>query len=448
MFLRRCFPLLLTACGLLAAGILQSAGAADDAVGKKVAQAHEQIWSRFIDAHGFMLDFTDFEGHYDRPTPEECRAGKPNALAWWTPTENAAMFNGSYMEALCLRWQRTQAEADRAKANRLMRGLLKLSTVSGTPGFIARGVSTDGKTPYPMGSNDQTSPWFYGLWRYLDSGMATPAEKEEIVGKMVEVATVLEASGWQMPCHPPAPAPFRGTYTPFTWEGAPRLLFACKVLHTLTGDEVWDRKYKEAAQERGGMPERSRLEICAEGMVFDNPKHRHSWTGASSGSVLRGLWELETDPVMKAEYAKGLEATARLAAEGLALHQKYAVNAPAQKFQMDWRVLNEWWRPQTSEAEAVEVAMIQVRQLGKLSPQRYQEFTFVREPAFAAWLVTLSPDSTWVEEQRESVRAVLGYYRYDQLYYSQFYPVEMAWERLELAGKVGKAAKTPASAAD
>ena len=33
------------------------------------------------------------------PTPEECRAGKPNALGWFQPIENGAMFNGLYLDA-------------------------------------------------------------------------------------------------------------------------------------------------------------------------------------------------------------------------------------------------------------------------------------------------------------------------------------------------------------
>jgi hypothetical protein len=28
--------------------------------------------------------------------PEECREGRPNALGWWAPNENGAMFNGPW----------------------------------------------------------------------------------------------------------------------------------------------------------------------------------------------------------------------------------------------------------------------------------------------------------------------------------------------------------------
>lgn len=418
---------------LLGAGVFLGAAvhAADatDPVAVNVEKAHGEIWRRFMDPYHLLLDSTELDGKYDRPTPEECREGKPNALAWWTPIENGAMFNGSYMEAACLRWQQTKAEEDRVKAQKVSQGLLLLASVSKVPGFIGRGVATDGKTPYPMGSNDQTSPWFYGLWRYVDSGIPETAERRQIVAKMEEVATALEATGWRMPCNPPAPSPFRGDYSPFTWEGAPRLLFLCKVMHHLTGKEKWGALYQKLLRESGGNPARTRLQICEAGMHFDNEKHRQSWTGASGVTVLRGLWELEQDPEVKAAYGRGLAASAALAAGGLEMHAKFKVDAP-QKFHHDWRVLNQWWRPQHSEQDAVDVAIFQVKELGKLSPQRYQEHSFVREPCYAAWVVTLCPDPAVVAAHRDAIRAVLGHYKYDRLYYSQFFPVEAAWYRL------------------
>ena len=61
--------------------------------------AHREVWRRFIDGSGIFLDFADLDGKVSIPTPEECREGKPNALGWWAPIENGAMFNGLYMEA-------------------------------------------------------------------------------------------------------------------------------------------------------------------------------------------------------------------------------------------------------------------------------------------------------------------------------------------------------------
>lgn len=395
----------------------------------KVEQAHAEIWRRFIDEYDILIDYADLDGKYPRPTPEECMEGKPNALAWWTPTENGSMFNGLYMDAMCTRWKFSGNEADRTKARRLMNGLLKLGSL-GTPGFIARNVATDGKTPYPMGSNDQTMPWFYGLWRYVHDGMASEEEKAKIIAKMRDVAEVLAGNGWLMPCNDGAPSKFRGGFKSVRWEDAPRLLFLLKAMHHLTGEEKWAELYHKLGQEKDEKMGITRLDVCATGMVFQE-KSRHSWTCAGGVACLRAMWEMETDTVLRDVYAKGLAASVMLAAEGLPLAQKFDNNTQA-AFLSDWRVLNQWWQPQHSEADAVAVANAEAKQLGPLSPRRYQEFTWVREPVFAAWIVTLCPERTVVTPHREAIEATLAHYDYSRLFYSQFFPAEAAWNRLQL----------------
>src|SRR5262245_8580223 len=82
--------------------------AEDERVAAAVESAHREIWRRFVDSHGIMLDFTDLDGTVKYPTPDECRDGKPNALGWWSPIENGAMFNGLYMDAAVRRWEHTR----------------------------------------------------------------------------------------------------------------------------------------------------------------------------------------------------------------------------------------------------------------------------------------------------------------------------------------------------
>ena len=110
------------------------------------------------------------------------------------------MFTGLYLPAACERARRSGDPADKANARRLAQGLLKCASVSDVPGFIARGMGTDGKCHYPLGSDDQTHPWFYGLHAYCMSGIPSDAERKQIVHKMREVADVLEATGWKCPC--------------------------------------------------------------------------------------------------------------------------------------------------------------------------------------------------------------------------------------------------------
>lgn len=105
----------------------QACEAADAAA--SVQQAHSEIWRRFIDKHDVMLDFTELDGSVDLPTPEECREGKPNALGWWSPIENGAMFNGMYLDGMVNRWRHTKSAEDAAKARRLMHDGFKDSSL-------------------------------------------------------------------------------------------------------------------------------------------------------------------------------------------------------------------------------------------------------------------------------------------------------------------------------
>ena len=421
------------------------------AAGTELADAaqavHDEIWRRFIDEYGILVDYTDLDGTFPRATADECREGKPNALGWWTPTENGSMFNGMYLDAAVHRWKLSRTEADKDKARKLMNGLLLLSSL-GPPGFIARNVATDGKTPYPMGSNDQTAPWFYGLWRYIHEGLATREERDRIIDKMVEVANVLAANRWLMPCNTGAPSPFRGGFGGFAWEFAPRLLFVLKALHDLTRSARWADLYQKAVEERGAPPVHatppgapaatpsaapppiSRLEICQKGMEFQS-RWRHSWTCASGIICLRGLWEMETNPTYLRAYAQGLAASLQLAAESLPIAKQFDNNTTAACL-LDWRILNTWWQPQHSELEAVTVAERQAKELGRLSPRRGPEFNQVRESLFAAWIVTMCPDRSLVEPHRPAILEAIQHFDYKRLYYSQFFPAEAAAYRLQL----------------
>ncbi|WP_395716013.1 hypothetical protein [Prosthecobacter sp.] len=396
---------------------------------KTAEQVHAEIWRRFIDKHGIMIDFADMGGKVSLPTPEECKAGKPNALGWWAPIENGAMFNGLYMDAAVNRWKRTKSAEDGIKARKLMEGLLLLNSISDVKGFVGRGVSTDGKSHYPMGSNDQTMPWFLGLWRYWESELATQEEKARIVKHLVETAEEIVRLGWKMPAEEPFKT--RGSFNGFHFEEAARMLFTMKMLHRVTDDEKWRAMYLAELEKRGGEKNQSKRELCAGGMVFWYSK-RHNWTSCAAVGGLRGLWELETNADFKTDFAKGLVASAKLAAESLSLAQQFD-NADTSRFEMDWRVMNKEWKPQTTEHEAQNLALTQLKSFLKVAPRRAKETAFVREPTAAAWIVTLCPDAAVLEQHASDVERVIAHYDYAKLYYSQFFWAEMAWERLKNA---------------
>lgn len=396
--------------------------------GSAAEQAHAEIWRRFIDRHGVMIDFTDLDGSVSLPTPEECREGKPNALGWWSPIENGAMFNGLYMEAAVNRWRHTKSAEDAAKARRLMEGLVLLNSISDVRGFIGRGVSKDGKSHYPMGSNDQSSPWFLGLWRYLDSGLATDEERKRIVAKVTDTAETIVAQKWAMPAEPPFHR--RGSFAGFDFDSAPRLLFVCKLMHVLTAEAKWDAVYRTALQERGGAEKLSRLEVCERGMVFHYAKY-HSWTSCTCVGAVRALWEMEKDEAVRASYARGLQASADLAFKNLPMAQQFD-NADTSHFEMDWRAsMLPLWKPQRREQEAQDLAHAQLREYLKVSPRRAKETEFIREPTAAAWIVTLAPDAGILKQRAADVERVIAHYDYAKLRYSQFFWVECAWWRLK-----------------
>ncbi len=392
-----------------------------------VEQAHSEIWRRFIDKHGVMLDFTDLDGSVNLPTPEECREGKPNALGWWAPIENGAMFNGLYMDAAILRWRRSRSADDAEKARRLMEGLLFLNTISDVKGFVGRGVTTDGKSHYAMGSNDQTLPWFVGLWRYWESELATAEERQRIARHLRETAEEIARIGWKMP----AEAPFgtRGSFEGFHFDEAARKLFTMRLLHIVTGEEKWHALYLEELQRRGGERNLSKLETCQAGMQFFYAR-THNWTSCTAVSALRGLWELETDPDRKATYARGLAASARLAAESLPLAAQFD-HGDGTTFSQDWRAsMLPLWKPQSTEQEAAALAGEQLRAFMKTSPRRGKETAFIREPTSAAWIVTLCPDAEIVRPHVAAIERMIAQFDYAKLYYCTFFWVEGAWWRL------------------
>ena len=416
--MNRLFVILITACTVCHI----------DAMDVKLAaeQGHTEIWRRFIDSYGIMIDFADLDGQVSLPTPEECQAGKPNALGWWSPIENGAMFNGLYMDAAVNRWKRTKSLDDAAKARKLMEGLLLLNSISEVKGFVGRGVCADGKSHYPMGSNDQTMPWFLGLWRYWESGIATAGEKQRIAKHLVETAEEIVRLGWQMPAEEPFKV--RGSFNGFHFEEAARMLFTMKMLHRVTGNEKWRAMYEAELEKCGGEKNLSKRELCAGGMVFWYSKN-HNWTSCAAVGGLRGLWELETDAELKVDFEKGLVASAQRAADWLSLAQQFD-NEDTSRFEMDWRVMNNEWKPQQTEHEAVALAQGQLKNFIKLAPRRSKETAFVREPTAAAWIVTLCPDAVILKAFAAEVEKVIAHYDYTKLYYSQFFWVEMAWERL------------------
>ncbi len=399
------------------------------ATGCAVEAAHHALWDRFVDRHGVILDYVGLEGEVQRPTPEDCLLCRPNALSWGAPNENGAFFGGVYLEAAVGRFALTGADKDRERARTIAAGLALLASVGEKPGFIARGVAEDGHSHFPIGSNDQTTPWLYGMWRYLSSDVPDAQERREVLAKLIEVVEVLHACGWRTPCDRP-PFDFRNCLTEWTFESAPRLLWLCKMMADLTGDAVWTDRYDEALVQRN--PDRpegpDRLAICRRGMVFEFGG-RHSWIASNSVAALRALWELEDAPSLKEAYAEGLLHSAELAAESLPLALQFDPEDP-RPFSCNWRVVNELWHEQRTVQEAVKLGKLQCGRFARESPRWPYEAGYVREPLFAAWITSLCPNVGFLQTLVPRIAAAIEHYRWDRLCMSQFFGAELAYYQL------------------
>lgn len=428
-----------------------AAGAAETpaAVRQAVDRAHQELWRRFVNRFGHLYDYTALDGSVQIPTPDECEAGKPNALAWWTPIENGAFFGGLYLDALVNRARITRDPAATDRAHRIAEGLVTLAKVGRVPGFVARGFAADGQSHYAASSSDQTFPWFYGLVRYADSSLPNTAQRKHVVESLARVARGLEENGWKMPTDRENFGHFghwtggfagtRGTLTGAEpqFDAAVRLLCVLRGLHRLTGDAHWLDLFRACLAERPQGSSKSRLEICAGGVQYvapgEPPRYPESppiWTSASSQAGLRALVDWEDDATVKQQLQRGLDANAASAARFVGRFRQYD-NDNRIDFDPDWRKLNALWKPQGEIGEAVTLATQQYRAWNKQSPRRLLEADLMRDPLFAAWIVALSGNTETIDQARTDIEGVLTHYQWSKLHTSLFFMAECVYWQLE-----------------
>jgi len=393
---------------------------------RAIESAHTALWGKFIGPEGLIHDYVG-----ELPTAEECALGKPNAIGWWSPIENGPMFTGTYLAAICQRARRSGAAADRDKARRLAQGLLACASVSNVPGFIARGMGTDGKCHYPMGSQDQTHPWFYGLHAYATSGIPAADKRKLVIDKMKEVADALEAADWKCPCDGPFQGQSRGDFKMFRHHGAAMYLFILRAMHDVTGDCVWLERYQRAKHERSEKTGKTRLEICAEGYPHDrqqikNIDHAVLWIYVSSQGGLARLADWETDEKAREQYRAGLAVNARGALAVIDAYKTFD-NSDTKVFgHARWREAYPAWFPQKTQADAERLAATGDRNI--LGERKRYEASRMRNPLAAAALVALAG----YRDGFESVRRAICHYDYVQLNMAEFFFAECAYYALSV----------------
>jgi len=144
-------------------------------------KVHDEIWRRFVDELQPRARLHGFRRLISRATAQECREGKPNALAGGPPSKTARCSTVFYLDAAVHRWKVSARRPTRKRPGAWPMACSfspRSARLASSPRRRRRRQDA-----LPHGSNDQTSPWFHGLWRFLREGMATPEERERIVGK-------------------------------------------------------------------------------------------------------------------------------------------------------------------------------------------------------------------------------------------------------------------------
>ncbi len=393
-----------------------------------VEQAHCELWRRLVDPHGIIHDYVG-----ELPTPEDCTLGKPNAIGWWSPIENGPMFTGLYLPAACQRARRSGNASDKDQARRLAHGLLKCASVSDVPGFIARGMGTDGVCHYPLGSDDQTHPWFYGLHAYFKSDIPPAEERRKIAAKMMEIADALETTGWKCPCDGAFKGQFRGGFQGRLFRDAARYLFMLRATYETTGDRVWLDRYKKTLAEHPAGSDKTRVEICAEGYAFDREAIKNIddfqlWIYVGSQASLTELVTMETDESLRADYRAGLAVNARNALAAVEAYRTFNNNDRKVFGNSDWRAVYGTWYPQATQADAARLS--EICDKVKRGERKHYEARYMRNPLAAAAIVALAGDTV----HREAVQRAIRHYDYSKLHMAEFFFAECAYYALP-AGK-------------
>lgn len=390
-----------------------------------LAQAHGLLVGKFLSADGLLLDYLG-----EIPTPKDCAEARPNAMGWWSPIENGPMFTGPYLAAICEKVRRGGSAADRETCRRMAAGLVKAASVSDVPGMIVRGFGSDGTCHYPLGSEDQTLPWFYGLHAYVKSPVPTEAERQTVVSKMCEVAEALRANGWGCPCDGRFKGENRGRFAGpkgLAFRGAAHYLFLLRAMFDVTGERVWLDRYEEACGQPEGESGLSRLEVCAKGYVTD--LHKFSvepnglWIYVCAQGCLRELLRMDGNVRRRACFLSGLRINAERAAKFTQSAEKYDNSTEVPFKYANWRT-GYRWRDQPTQKDADRVANTGIREI--LGTRKSFERKWMTTPLSACAVMAFSE----AEGVRAQVERVIRHFDYATLNICEFFLAEVAWYAL------------------
>jgi hypothetical protein len=405
---------------------------AQESVQDAINLANTELWKKFIDQYGIIHDFVG-----EVPTPEDCTLGKPNAMGWWSPIENGPFFTGLYLSAACERARRSGSKTDRDKAKRLADGLLKCASVSNVTGFVTRGVGTDGQCHYPLGSVDQTIPWYLGLYSYLMSDIPTTEHRQLVMNKLLEVTSALYTLDWKLPCDGHFKGEFRGDLKSKNYLEVTSYLFVLRMMHQLTLDNLWIELYRTAlfehpreSVELPSASEKTRIEICAAGYRIDSViftgrgrsiDKSALWIYVKNQATLAYLVAMENDQKIKAAYRIGLELNASNAMSVIGEYENFDNNDTKVFGHTKWREGYSTWFPQKTQADGERLSQMGDKE--KLGPRKNYERIYMTNPLAAAAIIALAGDRA----NREIIESVISHFDYSKMNMSEFFFAEVAY---------------------
>lgn len=402
---------------------------------QQIEQARTEIWGRFMNPDtGILYDHTDAAGTVHFPTVEDISAHRPNALSYQVPIEDGAFYNSLLLLGQCTRWLATRDTEAAERAARVARSLVRLGTVSNVPGFVARNVLHPSGAHYPCSSDDQVFPWMLALWTYLRTELADPELNAVIAGLLVDKITALHARRWEIPSDPESFGHY-GSFFATRNAHMVRVPFLTRVAYELTRDGIWRDRYRAALEVTPPGRDAPTLAMLERGVPYGPPgaNDYRFWLTGSSQPALAWLAELEDDPQIKRAFDRGLKVNGRAAVVHAERHRQFDNDDP-RHFELDWRYLNDMWRPQTDAWDARQLAMKQVHWGYEVSPRGPYEFGLMTEPVYATWVIVASGDRAFIRSQRGLIESVLMHYDWSRLFTVPFVIVETIYHTALLAG--------------
>lgn len=227
-----------------------------------VGQARDIIFTEFVDERtNLIYDFRDPDRDRHLPTPAEIADEVPNACGWGTGFEDTAIAGGAFLEGLVRGWQQTGDKALAERARKIWQGLKVLGTVSPTRGYVCRGVlPADGKSHYANSSGDQYTLFCSGLYRYLESGLASDEDRRAIADMAAGVCEFVLHADMQILREDGDPGMAGGVGRDETVEGrkvrvaGPGGLQYLALAAAATGESHWQQEYERVRDAYDRLP--------------------------------------------------------------------------------------------------------------------------------------------------------------------------------------------------